>query len=187
MGLPATDLAAEFPAGGIPKAPLTISVGVPAELLSRRPDILVAERRLAAESARIGIAQSDFYPRVSINGFLGYTAKDLSELYEPKSFTGVILPTVQWPILNYGRIVNGVRAQDARFPACGVAISANGSHGRARKSKTPWPASCKLSNSKPCISKTKCGNLIGPVNWRRINSRGEQPISIASLKPKRRW
>jgi NodT family efflux transporter outer membrane factor (OMF) lipoprotein len=115
LGMPATDLAGLFPAAAIPKAPIEISVGVPADLLRRRPDILKAERELAAESARVGVAESDFYPRVTLNGFLGYTAKDLDELFEPKSFTGFILPTVQWPILNYGRIINGVRAQDARF------------------------------------------------------------------------
>jgi NodT family efflux transporter outer membrane factor (OMF) lipoprotein len=115
LGMPATDVASRFPPTGIPQPPAEISIGVPADLLRRRPDIGQAERQLAAESARVGVAQADFYPRVSLNGFLGYTAKDLNELYEPKSFTAIILPTVSWPILNYGRIVNGVRAEDARF------------------------------------------------------------------------
>jgi NodT family efflux transporter outer membrane factor (OMF) lipoprotein len=115
LGMPASDIAHGFPAAAIPRPPLQVSVGVPADLLRRRPDIGTAERQLAAESARIGVAQADFYPRVSVNGFLGYTAKDLNELYEPKSFTALVLPTVSWPLLNYGRIVNGVRAQDARF------------------------------------------------------------------------
>ena len=115
LGMPASDVAQGFPAATIPRPPLEVSVGVPADLLRRRPDIGTAERQLAAESARIGVAQADFYPRIAVNGFLGYTAKDLNELYEPKSFTALVLPTVSWPILNYGRIVNGVRAQDARF------------------------------------------------------------------------
>lgn len=110
-----SESATRFLPAGIPLPPPEVSIGVPADLLRRRPDIGEAERQLAAESARVGVAQADFYPRIAINGFLGYTAKDLSELYEPKSFTAIILPTVSWPILNYGRIANGVRAQDARF------------------------------------------------------------------------
>ncbi len=115
MGQPATDLARQFVPAGIPKAPAALAVGVPADLLRRRPDVRRAERELAAESARVGIAEADFYPRVTLNGFLGYAAKDLRDLIEPKSATGFIIPTVQWNILDYGRLVNNVRAEDARF------------------------------------------------------------------------
>lgn len=115
MGLPATDLAGQFAVAAIPKAPLEVSVGVPADLLRRRADVRRAERELAAESARVGVAEADFYPRVTLNGFLGYAAKDIRDLIEPKSATGFIIPTVQWNILDYGRLVNNVRAEDARF------------------------------------------------------------------------
>ncbi len=55
------------------------------------------------------------YPRLTINGFLGYAASDLSELFTPRSTLAFILPTVQWNVLNYGRILNNINVQDARF------------------------------------------------------------------------
>ena len=64
---------------------------------------------------QIGVAEADFYPRFAVSGFIGYTADDLRQLFESSSFTGYILPNFQWKILNYGRIVNNVRLQDARL------------------------------------------------------------------------
>ena len=90
-------------------------MGIPAELLRRRPDIRRAERHVAAQSAQIGIAQADLYPRFAVTGFIGYSADDLTTLFAAKSLTGIVLPSVQWNILNYGRLVNKVRSQEARF------------------------------------------------------------------------
>ena len=73
------------------------------------------EREAAAQSARIGIAEADFYPQISLNGTLGWSAQDLTNLFSPGSFHGVIAPGFNWNILNYGRILNNVRVQDARF------------------------------------------------------------------------
>jgi NodT family efflux transporter outer membrane factor (OMF) lipoprotein len=115
LGMPPNDLAKQFAATPIPKAPPEVVVGVPAELLRRRPDIRKAEREIAAECARIGVAEADFYPRLSIDGFLGVSANQISELFTPGSFTGFVAPVVQWNILNYGRLLNRVRAQDAKF------------------------------------------------------------------------
>ncbi len=120
MGMPAQDLAARLGSGPIPVAPVQVAVGVPADLLRRRPDIRRAERQVAAQSARIGVAQADLYPRLSINGFLGYVSSDIQNLFNPQSFTGVIFPTLQWNVLNYGRIANNIRMQDARLE--GVAL-----------------------------------------------------------------
>ena len=117
LGMPPTDLSAQLEPRPIPQTQPTIAVGIPAELLSRRPDVRQAERQAAAQSARIGVAAADMYPQFSINGFLGYTADDLSKLFQETSFTGVIFPTAQWNILNYGRVANAVRTQDARFQA----------------------------------------------------------------------
>lgn len=115
MGMPVTDLASEFGPAPIPKAPPQLAVGVPADLLRRRPDIRRAERQVAAQSAQIGVAQADLYPRLSIGGFLGYAADDIQRLFESRSFTAFILPTVQWNVLNYGRIANNIVVQDARL------------------------------------------------------------------------
>jgi NodT family efflux transporter outer membrane factor (OMF) lipoprotein len=115
LGYPVTDLADQLTPGGIPRPPVEVAVGVPADLLRRRPDVGRAERDVAAQSAQIGVAMADLYPRLTINGFLGYAANDLSDLVSPKSFLAIILPTVQWNVLNYGRIANNIRVQDARL------------------------------------------------------------------------
>lgn len=100
----------------IPVAPVEVVVGIPADLLRRRPDIRRAERQVAAQSARIGIAASDFYPRFSLNGTIGLAAEQFGDLFQtPDSMFGRVGPSFRWDILNYGRILNNVRVQDARF------------------------------------------------------------------------
>ena len=113
LGMPVNDLAAQLQPTSIPAAPLEIAIGIPADLLCRRPDVRRAERLVAAQSAQIGIAEADFYPRLSVNGFIGYVANDFKDLFNESSLTGFVLPSLQWNILNYGRIINNVRAQDA--------------------------------------------------------------------------
>jgi NodT family efflux transporter outer membrane factor (OMF) lipoprotein len=115
MGMPVLDLANQLQPAPIPTAPLQIAVGIPADLLRKRPDVRRAERQVAAQSAQIGIAEADLYPRLSINGFIGYAGKDFNDMFDANSLTSFILPTLQWKILNYGRLVNNVRAQDALF------------------------------------------------------------------------
>lgn len=100
--------------GKIPTIPANAIVGIPAELLQRRPDIRAAENRLAAQFEQIGIAEAEFYPTFSISGSLGYQAAKLSDLFESTSFNGAIAPGFQWKILNYGRLLNNVRVQEAR-------------------------------------------------------------------------
>jgi outer membrane protein TolC len=90
-------------------------VGIPADLLRRRPDVRRAERQAAAQCAQIGIAESDFYPRISLTGNFGYQAEFIKDLFTPAAFNGSFGPSFTWAILNYGRILNNVRLQDARF------------------------------------------------------------------------
>ncbi len=115
LGTPPRELVSCIGEAPIPSAPPQAAVGVPAELLARRPDVRAAERQAAAQCAQIGVAEADFYPRIGATGFLGYTANDIRQLFEEDSFTGLIVPNFQWKILNYGRILNNVRSQDARF------------------------------------------------------------------------
>ncbi len=115
LGQPPRALAPGLAESPIPSAPPDVAVGVPAELLGRRPDVRRAEREAAAQCARIGAAEADFYPRIGVTGFLGYTSNDIRTLFEEDSFTGLIVPNFQWKILNYGRLLNNVRDQDARF------------------------------------------------------------------------
>ncbi|HVS34780.1 MAG TPA: efflux transporter outer membrane subunit [Gemmataceae bacterium] len=115
LGLPPRELVSCLPEAPVPSAPPQVAVGLPAELLLRRPDVRAAERQAAAQCAQIGVAEADFYPRIAATGFLGYTANDIRQLFAEDSLTGVIAPNFQWKILNYGRILNNVRSQDARF------------------------------------------------------------------------
>jgi NodT family efflux transporter outer membrane factor (OMF) lipoprotein len=118
LGIPPTELA-ELRTGShaIPQPPATVVVGVPAELLRRRPDVRFTERTLAAQSARIGIAKADFYPSLSLFGSIGVSASDFSDLFAGGSMSAFGGPSLRWKILNYGRVTNNVRVQDARYQA----------------------------------------------------------------------
>ena len=115
LGLPPEDLKAKLGAAAIPTAPTSVGVGIPADLLRRRPDVRRAEREAAAQCAMIGVAEADFYPHISLNATWGWAAQDLKDLFAHNSFRGSIGPQFRWDILNYCRILNNVRVQDARF------------------------------------------------------------------------
>jgi NodT family efflux transporter outer membrane factor (OMF) lipoprotein len=115
LGIPPEDMRDRLRQGAIPTAPTSVAVGIPGDLLRRRPDVRRAERLAAAQSAQIGIADSDFYPQITINGTFGWAAERLKDLFAHNSFRGSIGPEFTWQILNYFRILNNVRVQDARF------------------------------------------------------------------------
>lgn len=115
LGIPPVDLAAKLGARPIPAAPTDVIVGVPADLLRRRPDVRQAERRAASECARIGVAESEFYPAISIGGQIGYQAEAFPDLFNPQALRGTVGPGFQWKLLNYGRIANDVLRTEARF------------------------------------------------------------------------
>jgi NodT family efflux transporter outer membrane factor (OMF) lipoprotein len=98
----------------------TIMVGIPADLLRRRPDIRVAELAALAQSAQIGIAEAQLYPAISITGTFGGAASTanghtLADAFTSKGTTFAVGPSFQWNILNYGQITNNVRFQDAKL------------------------------------------------------------------------
>ena len=102
----------------IPLAPATVAVGVPAEVLRRRPDIRSAELNAAAQCAQIGVAKADLYPSFSIAGMIGLETSNSSQGWAGLSSGSLfysIGPQFHWALLNYGRITNNVRVQDARF------------------------------------------------------------------------
>lgn len=113
------------PPGLIPAVPVEVAVGIPTELLRRRPDIRFAERALAAQSALIGFAKADLFPHFSLFGSIGLEAtskvdyrsnnSSFSELFSSDSFTYMAGPSINWDIFSYGRITNRVRVEDARF------------------------------------------------------------------------
>ncbi len=99
----------------IPTAPPQVVAGIPAELLRRRPDVRRAERQAAAQSAKIGIATAELYPHIAITGTIAIQSEDFSDLYNWHSIAGAVGPGFRWNILNYGRIRNNIRVEDARF------------------------------------------------------------------------
>ena len=118
LGTPPRDLLERLgEPGGIPTASSEVAVGIPADLLRRRPDIRLAERQAAAQSAQIGVAEADLYPAFFVSGSLGLRSDSTGSLFDSDSWTGSIMPGFSWPILNYGRIKNNVRVQDAAFQA----------------------------------------------------------------------
>jgi NodT family efflux transporter outer membrane factor (OMF) lipoprotein len=117
LGEPPRDLLPELGEGKIPIAPTEVALGIPCELLRRRPDVRAAERAVAAQSAQIGVAVSDFYPHFSLTGSIGYQAQNLNRLFVPAGNTGLISPGFSWDVLNYGRIKNNVHTQEAAFQA----------------------------------------------------------------------
>jgi NodT family efflux transporter outer membrane factor (OMF) lipoprotein len=119
LGMPPRDLEALVGErrAAIPRPPASVAIGVPADLLRRRPDVRVAERQLASQSAQIGVAKADLLPRFALVGTVSVAAEDFPDLFEGRSFENFGGPSIRWAILNYGRITNNVRVQDARFQA----------------------------------------------------------------------
>ncbi len=115
LGRPPEDLVLQMPAAPIPNPPLEVAVGIPADLIRRRPDVRQAERLLAAQCAQIGVAESDLYPHISINGTIGVSSQQFGNLFKNGAGYGTVGPQLNWNILNYGRLLNNIRSQDARF------------------------------------------------------------------------
>ena len=118
LGIPPQDLQQIL--GGtkpIPIPPTEVAVGIPADLLRRRPDIRRAERQLAAQSAQIGIAKADLFPHFALLGTISIASRDFEDLFKSSSLENFGGPSFRWAILNYGRIENNVRVQDASFQA----------------------------------------------------------------------
>ncbi|HSI34237.1 MAG: efflux transporter outer membrane subunit [Phycisphaerae bacterium] len=117
LGIPPKDLSEMLGDRAIPITPATVAVGIPADLLRRRPDIRRAERTLAAQSARIGVAKADLYPSFSLVGDIRLSSETFSSLFEGESVQAFGGPTFRWAIFNYGRVENNIRVEDARFQA----------------------------------------------------------------------
>jgi outer membrane protein TolC len=118
MGMPIADLSEVLDGGretAIPIAPDFVVVGIPADLLRRRPDVRAAERTAAAQAEQIGIAEADFYPSITLSGALGWQAQNSSDLFDDQSLSASVGPGFQWNLLNYGRLRNNVRFQEAQF------------------------------------------------------------------------
>jgi NodT family efflux transporter outer membrane factor (OMF) lipoprotein len=115
LGIPSIQLQGRLGKAPIPVTPVDVAIGIPADLLRRRPDVRQAERLAAAQCAQIGVAVADYYPHISILGTIDYQATRFKDLFNGKALSGSVGPSFQWNILQYGRLLNNVRLQDASF------------------------------------------------------------------------
>ena len=101
--------------GELPDYMEPISIGIPADLLMRRPDIRSAEHQINAQAASLGAAKSDWLPQVFIKGSVGYASKDFKDLTKHKSFTYEIAPALSWTIFSGGKLVNATKSARAQL------------------------------------------------------------------------
>ena len=92
-----------------------VGVGIPGQLLLRRPDVRSAERQVNAKVALLGAAKTDWLPSFFLNGSFGYASYDLKDLNKRNSLTWSIAPSVTWTIFNGGERINNVRLQKAEL------------------------------------------------------------------------
>jgi NodT family efflux transporter outer membrane factor (OMF) lipoprotein len=127
LGMPPSDLTDLLKGNSsIPEVPEELAVGLPADLLRRRPDVRQAEYLAMAQNAQVGLAKANLYPSFSLAGSVGLSAAGNTDttrtgnsgfgaLFSGDSLTYSIGPNFVWPFLNYGRLKNSVRVQDARL------------------------------------------------------------------------
>jgi outer membrane protein, multidrug efflux system len=104
-----------------------LPVGDTAALLRQRPDVQAAERRLAAASARVGVATADLFPRVTVSGFAGFLSGNVGHLFSTgggdDARAWAVTPTVTWAALDYGSVRARLRGRQAELDAAGAAYS----------------------------------------------------------------
>ena len=98
----------------VPEPPEQVAVGLPTDLLRQRPDLRQAERQLAAQTARIGVAAADLYPSFSLSGTFGLESISSRKLLRSDSATWTVAPAVRWNLFNGGRVRSGIQVEDAR-------------------------------------------------------------------------
>ncbi|WP_339547421.1 efflux transporter outer membrane subunit [Pseudomonas sp. RA_35y_Pfl2_P32] len=106
-------LSVDLSPASLPAITKTLPIGDPGELLQRRPDIQSAERKLAAATARIGVAKADLFPRVSLSGFLGFTAGRGSQIGSSAANAWALGPSITWAAFDLGSVRARLRAADA--------------------------------------------------------------------------
>ncbi|CAE6807377.1 efflux transporter outer membrane subunit [Paraburkholderia haematera] len=115
IGHPPEELLAQLDTPqAIPSAVADVPVGLPSDLLRRRPDIRAADRRIAAANARIGVAQADLYPHFSLTGVAGLESLNASTFLTAPSRYFSIGPNISWLIFDAGKVRFAMRAEEAR-------------------------------------------------------------------------
>lgn len=160
--------------GALPDLPKMPAVGDPAGLLRRRPDIRIAERRLAASTAQIGVAVGDLFPKVTFTGNFGFAAGDLAAMGSSPTRTFLIGPSISWPAFDLGRVrarIAGARAgadadlaayQQTVLQALEETENALVAHARARDRLVQLTAAARESDAAAQIARARYeGGLVG--------------------------
>ena len=113
LGLQRQDMDALLPAGSLPSLPDSVAIGIPADTLRQRPDVAAAERRLAAQTAQIGVAKAARYPSLKLSGSIGVDALSLAGLLRADTITSSVLAGLSAPIFDAGRITQNIEIQSA--------------------------------------------------------------------------
>lgn len=92
-----------------------VGVGIPGQLLLRRPDVRAVERQVNAQAALLGAAKTDWLPSFFVNGSIGYTSHNLRDVTRKNSMTWSIAPSVSWTLFNGGERTNNIRLQRAQL------------------------------------------------------------------------
>jgi multidrug efflux system outer membrane protein len=100
--------------GEVPALPPEVLIGLPSELLRRRPDIRRAERQLAAATAQVGVAVADLFPKFSLTGAAGFQSISASDWFSGPSRFWSVGPTIRWPIFDAGRIRANIEVRNAQ-------------------------------------------------------------------------
>lgn len=103
------------PVGTLPDYMEPIGVGMPVDLLLRRPDVRSAERSVNAQAALLGASKADWLPKVFLKGSFGYASRDLKDMVKSKSIAYEIAPSLSWTIFNGGQLVNAARLAKAQL------------------------------------------------------------------------
>jgi len=93
---------------------VSLAIGGADEVLQRRPDIRIAERELAAANARIGVAKADYFPHITLGGFIGFLAGRSNDFGGADSRAWSLAPSISWSGLNVQRVRSGVKGAEAR-------------------------------------------------------------------------
>ena len=101
--------------GTLPDYMEPIGVGMPVDLLLRRPDVRSAERNVNAQAALLGASKADWLPKVFLKGSFGYAARDLKDLTKSKSMMYEIAPSMSWTLFSGGQLVNATRLAKAQL------------------------------------------------------------------------
>ncbi len=106
----------------VPVAPMEIAVGVPAQALRRIPAVRQAERQLAAQTARVGVATAEQYPQFTLNGSIGFDALSIHDLvFESASRIFSIGPAFSWTVFDAGRLAQNIEVQNALTQQAAIA------------------------------------------------------------------